>query len=154
MNISASCLQSMLMNAINASCHRKANRRVEFPIFYSSQTIHEINKLCTAAKNNYEPKYQKKLKDDIQISIQLDKPILIDSLSPNSTPSCFKLVFKSCPELLAPLVTKIFNTIIKSKQWPDFWKCSTIKSVLKSGNPENVENYRLISKLPQLSLTP
>ena len=229
----------MLMNPINASCHRKANRRVEFPIFYTSQIIHEINKLCTAAKNNYEPIYQK-LKDDIQISIELDKPILIDSLSPNSPPSCFKylrsfspnhlpnqmdwkhfkastnnliarlfnfyfssvyktrnatflpiienphmflqgvkidvsmvealpsiassncsssdslptLVFKSCPELLAPLVTKIFNTIIKSKQWPDFWKCSTIKSVLKSGNPENVENYRLISKLPQLSLTP
>ena len=64
------------------------------------------------------------------------------------------LVFESCPELLAPLVTEIFNTIIKSKQWPDFWKCSTIKSVLKSGNPENKENYRPISNWPQLSLIP
>ena len=194
--------------------------------------------LRTAAKNNYEPTYQKKLKDDIQNSIELDKTIMIDSLSPNSTRSCFKylrsfspnllpnqmhwkhikagtnihianvfncyfssvyqtsnstflsiaenplmflqdmiveismveallssasancsssdpiatFVFNSCPGLLAPLVTQFFNTIIKSKQWPDFWKCSTIKPILKSGNPENVENYRPISNLPQLSL--
>ena len=228
----------VLMNAINASCHRKTNRRLEFPYFYSSHSIHMINKLRTAAKNNYEPTYQKKLNDDIQNSIELDKTILIDSLSPNSTRSCFKylrsfslnhlpnqmhwkhikastnihianlfnsyfssvyqtsnstflpiadnplvflqdmtveismveallssassncsssdpiptFVFNSCPGLLAPLVTQLFNTIIKSKQWPDFWKCSTIKPILKSGNPENVENYRPISNLPQLSL--
>ena len=61
-------------------------------------------------------------------------------------------VFNSSPGLLAPLVTQLFNTIIKSKQWPDFWKCSTIKPILKSGNPENVENYRPIRNLPQLSL--
>ena len=82
MNISASCSQSMLMNAINASCHRKANRRLEFPYFYTSHIIHKIIRLCTAAENKYEPTYQKKLKDDIQISI--------DILSPNLTPSCFK----------------------------------------------------------------
>ena len=80
----------VLMNAINESCHRKTNRRLEFPYFYSSYSIHMINKLRTAAKNNYEPTYQKKLKDDIQNSIELDKTILIDSLSPNSTRSCFK----------------------------------------------------------------
>ena len=40
--------------------------------------------------NNYEPTYQKKLKDDIQNSIELEKTIMIDSLSPNSTRSCFK----------------------------------------------------------------
>ena len=41
-------------------------------------------------QNNYEPTYRKKLKDDIKNSIELDKTLLIDSLSPNSTPSCFK----------------------------------------------------------------
>ena len=197
-----------------------------------------INKLRTAAKNKYEPTYQKKLKDDIQNSIELDKTILIDSLSPNSTPSCFKylrsfslnhlpnqmhwkhikastnihivnlfnsyfssvyqtsnstflpiaenplvflqdmtveismveallssassncsssdpiptFVFYYGPRLLAPPVTQLFNTIIKLKQWPDFWKCSTMKPILKSGNHENVENYRPISNLTQLSL--
>ena len=38
MNMSASCLQSMLMNAINASCHQKTNRRLEFLYFYTSQS--------------------------------------------------------------------------------------------------------------------
>ena len=228
----------VLMNASNASCHRKTNRRLEFPCFYYSHSIHMINKLRTAAKNIYEPTYQKKLKDDIQNSIELDKTILIDSLSPNSSRSCFKymrsfslnhlpnqihwkpikastnihianlfisyfssvyqtrsstflpiaenplvflqdmtveipmveallssassicsssdpiptFVFNSCSGLLAPLVTQLFNAIIQSKQWPDFRKSSTIKPILKSGNPENVETYRPISNSPQLSL--
>ena len=228
----------VLMNANNASCHRKTNKRLEFPYFYYSHFIHMINKLSTAAKNNYEPTYQKKLKNDIQNSIELDKSFLIDSLSPNSTRTCFKylrslslnhlpdqmhwkhikasnnihtanlfvsysssvyqtsnatflpiaenpqvflqhmtieismvvallfsassncsssdpiptFVFNSFPGLLAPLVTQFFNTIIKSKQWLDFWKCSAVKPIIKSGNPENVENYRPIGNLPLLSL--
>ena len=87
----------VLMNAINESCHRKTNRRLEFPYFYSSHSIHMIIKLRTAAKNNYEPTYQKKLKDDIQNSIELDKTILIDSLSPNSTRPCFKYLRSFSP---------------------------------------------------------
>ena len=79
-----------LMNGINASCLRKTNRKLEFPHFYSSHSIHMIKKLGTAVKNNYEPTYQTKLKDDIQNSIELDKTILIDSESPSSTRSCFK----------------------------------------------------------------
>ena len=78
------------MNAISASRHRKTNKTLEFPDFYSSHTIHLINKLRTDARNNYEPTYQKKLQDDIQNAIELDKTILIDSLLPNSTRSCFK----------------------------------------------------------------
>ena len=77
----------LLMNAINASCYRKTNRRLEFPYFYSSHSIRMNKRLRTAAKNNYEPTNQKKLKNDIQNSIELDKTILIDSLSPISTSS-------------------------------------------------------------------
>ena len=47
----------VLMNAINASSHRKTNRRLEFAYFYSSHSIHMNNKLRTAAKNSYEPTY-------------------------------------------------------------------------------------------------
>ena len=55
------------MSGINACRHRKTNRRLEFPYFYTSHSIHVINKLRTAAKNNYEPTYRRKLKnDDIQ----------------------------------------------------------------------------------------
>ena len=38
MNMSASSLQSMFMNAINASCHQKTNRRLEFLYFHTSQS--------------------------------------------------------------------------------------------------------------------
>ena len=83
---------------------------------------------------------------------------MVESLFSSASSNCSSsdpiptFVFNSCPGLLATLVTQLFNTIIKSKQWPDFWKCSTIKPILKSGNPENVENYRPISNLPHLSL--
>ena len=98
------------MNAINESCHRKTNRRLEFQYFYSSHSIHMINKLRIAAKNNYEPTYQKKLKDDIQNSIELDKTILIDSLSPNSTRSCFMYLRSFSPN---HLLTRCIGNISK-----------------------------------------
>ena len=88
------------MNAVSASCHRKTNKTLEFPDSYSSHTIHLINKLHTDAKNNYEPTYQKELQDDIQNAIELDKTILIDSLLPNSTRSCFKYLRSFSPNHL------------------------------------------------------
>ena len=76
-------------------------------------------------------------------------PLLVRALIPFPIPT---FIFTSCPVLLAPLVTQLFITIIKSKQCPDFWKCSTIKPSLKSGNPENVEKNGPICNLRQLSL--
>ena len=40
----------VLMNAINLSCHRKTNRRLEFSYFYSSHSLHMNSKLRTAEK--------------------------------------------------------------------------------------------------------
>ena len=72
---------------------------------------------------------------------------MVEALCSSASYNCSipTFVFNSCPGLLAPLVTQLFNTIIKSKQLPDFWKCSTIKPILKSGYPEIVED--LIIKL-------
>ena len=90
---------------------------------------------------------------DMTVEISMVEALLSSASSNcSSSDPVPTFVFNSCPGLLAPLVTQLFNTIIKSKQWPDFWKCSTTKPILKSGNPENVENYRPISNLPQLSL--
>ena len=90
----------VLMNAISASCHRETNRTPEFPYFFSSHTIYLNIRLDTDAKNNYEPTYQKELQDDIQYAFELDKTILIDSLLPNSTRSCFKYLRSFCPNHL------------------------------------------------------
>ena len=42
--------------------------------------------------------------------------------------------------------------IIKFKEWPSLWKCTTITPIYKSDDPESVEIYRPISILPQLSI--
>ena len=79
--------------------------------------------------------------------------LMVEALLSSASSNCSSsdpiptFVFNSCPELLAPLVTQLFNTIIKSKQWHYLRKCSTIKPILKSGNSENMENYRPISNL-------
>ena len=90
---------------------------------------------------------------DMTVEISMVEALLSSASSNcSNSGSIPTFVFSSCPGLLAPLVTQLFITNIKSKQWPDFWKCSTIKPILKSGNPENVESYCLVSNLPQLSL--
>ena len=45
-----------------------------------------------------------------------------------------------------------FVKVLETKTWPELWKCAFITPILKSSNPENVENYRPISILPQLSI--
>ena len=57
-----------------------------------------------------------------------------------------------CLDILAPLVTQLFELIIKFKEWPSLWKCSTITPIYKSDDPESIKNYRSISILPQLSI--
>ena len=121
------------MNAINASCHRKTNRRLDILYFNSSHSIHMINRLRTAAKNNYEPTYQKKLKDDIQNFIKLDRTILIDCLSPNSTCSCFKY-----------LRSFSFNHIPNQMHWKHI-KASTIIHIVNLLNFQFSSVYQTIN---------
>ena len=71
------------------------------------------------------------------------------SLSSDPNPT---FLLNSCPDNLAPLATQLFTVVIKARRWPSDWKCSYIAPIYKSGNPENVDNYRPISILPQLSL--
>ena len=47
---------------------------------------------------------------------------------------------------------QLFVKVLETKTWPELWKCAFITPILKSSNPENVESYRPISILPQLSI--
>ena len=61
-------------------------------------------------------------------------------------------ILNCCSELKSPLVVQLFVKVLETKTWPELWKCAFITPILKSSNPKNVENYRSISILPQLSI--
>ena len=89
-----------IFDACVQSCSLKTSRRMQFPYYYSSYTIHLLNKLRTAVKNNYNFEYISKLREDANQSIELDKTLLIDSLSPHSTRTCFKYLRSFSSNLL------------------------------------------------------
>jgi hypothetical protein len=49
--------------------------------------------------------------------------------------------------LFEPIVTALFNRIIKSEEIPQQWQRSTIILIHKKGNRDNLNNYRPISLL-------
>ena len=89
-----------IFDACVQSCSLKTSRRMQFPYYYSSYTIHLLNKLRTAVKNNYNLEYISKLREDANQSIELDKTLLIDSLYPHSTRTCFKYLRSFSSNLL------------------------------------------------------
>ena len=61
-----------------------------------------------------------------------------------------KLLKIAKPHILQPLLY-IYNTSITSGSFPDQWKIAKITPVYKSGQKDNVDNYRPISVLSPLS---
>lgn len=57
------------------------------------------------------------------------------------------ILLKRCASALAPTLTNIFNTSLRTSQFPDEWKISHICPIFKSGSRLNIENYRGISIL-------
>ena len=60
-------------------------------------------------------------------------------------------LLKDCATYLAPVLHKIINIILKSKIFPDKWKVSKIVPVLKSGDNSDINNYRPISIISNVS---
>ena len=83
---------------------------------------------------------------------EVSELLLKASTSCRSSDPIPTFLLNRCPDILAPLVTQLFEMIIKTKEWLCLWKCSTITPIYKSDDPESVENYRPISILPQLSI--
>ena len=59
-------------------------------------------------------------------------------------------VWNSCPSTLAGYVYSVFSYIIKTNEWPNFWKCAYDTPIFKKGSKSDVENSRPISILPRL----
>ena len=67
----------------------------------------------------------------------------LDSLGPR--------LLKIAPNVLAPSITYIINRSIEYGIFPCIWKNAKVNPIFKSGDKDNVNNYRPISILPTLS---
>ena len=78
------------MTVKNFACCKKTKRRQQIPYFYSSHTVHLLNKHRTALRFNNNNLRLSSLQYDIDQSNELDKICLFESLSPNLARDCFK----------------------------------------------------------------
>ena len=60
-------------------------------------------------------------------------------------------MLKIAPNVLTPSITYIINRSIESGVFPCIWKNAKVNPIFKSGDKDNVNNYRPISILPTLS---
>ena len=75
-------------------------------------------------------------------NMDIKKATGLDSIGPR--------LLKIAPNVLAPSITYIINRSIESGIFPCIWKNAKVNPIFKSGDKDNVNNYRLISILPTL----
>ena len=61
------------------------------------------------------------------------------------------LLLKFCAPTLAEPITHIINKSLSAGVFPLIWKTANVVPIFKQGNRENVENYRPISLLSNIS---
>ena len=76
-------------------------------------------------------------------NMDIKKATGLDSIGPR--------LLKIAPNVLAPSITYIINRSIESGIFPCIWKNAKVNPIFKSGDKDNVNNYRPISILPTLS---
>ena len=59
-------------------------------------------------------------------------------------------VLKDSVDVIAPFLTEIFNCSLLSKMFPDDLKTGKVAPVFKSGDRDNLNNYRPITVLPTI----
>ena len=60
-------------------------------------------------------------------------------------------LLKLASSIIAPSLTKLFNSCIETETFPDEWKIAKVTPILKNGTKSNPNNYRPISVLPIVS---
>jgi len=60
-------------------------------------------------------------------------------------------VLKDSAQVMIPLLTKLFNCILKTGIIPYGWKRALVRPVFKKGDPSDIKNYRPISNLSSIS---
>ncbi len=60
-------------------------------------------------------------------------------------------LLKDSANVLAPVLTNIFNRSLASSTYPDIWKCGKVTALFKTGDRTDPNNYRPITVLPIVS---
>ena len=60
-------------------------------------------------------------------------------------------ILKTVSEIISPVISNIINKSIESCHFPDVLKIARVTPIYKSGDKDNINNYRPISVLPLLS---
>ena len=81
---------AQINHAILLSCAHKTKRRQQLPYYYSSHTVHLLNKHHSISKRTANTNHLASIQQDLNNLIELDKTCLLESLRPNSTRDCFK----------------------------------------------------------------
>ena len=125
--------------------------------------------------NQYFTTIGKKIKDDISTNnvnfLEFLPPSINDSIFINSTSppeiekvikslNCNKVgtklpkgrVYKIVSEFISIPISKIFNTIISTSEYPKALKISCVSPIYKKDDPLEIKNYRPISCLPILNV--
>ena len=84
----------LLDNAMQLSLPRKRQKRLQLPFFYSSQTVHQINKLRSAERRSAPTPVLQKLSSDLATLIEMDKTVLLRNLTTYTTHDAFALLRK------------------------------------------------------------
>ncbi|CAF1164630.1 unnamed protein product [Didymodactylos carnosus] len=69
-----------------------------------------------------------------------------------SAPGLSARIVREAAPVITPITTCLFNQSLEQEQFAENWKLGYITSVIKSGDPHEVNNYRPITLLPVLGL--
>ena len=88
--------------------------------------------------------------------VSVDQVVSIFRSLPNKSSACDPLhtaLLKNCIDVLAPFLTHLFNVSLSTGVFPDIWKHTSLKPVMKKdkADPLDLKSYRPISNLCVLS---
>ena len=97
------------------------------------------------------------------VSLDSDSKLSEVDVSPSVVSSCLQsvkntcsvacipaFIYKCCSSLLSPLVSFLSYLIVNIFVWPVAWKYAFVTTILKSGSPNDITNYRPFSILQTL----
>lgn len=118
--------------------------------------IDSLKKKTTSFNGNYGNRIRK-LEDFKKDIITLDIQETIEILSGISNKKCKGIdgipmrLFKDAKEILAPIITRLFNIILTERKIPEIWKQAKVIPLFKKGDRKEISNYRPVSNLCSIS---
>ena len=134
-----------LLNLVSYCLVRKRRKRKQFPFFYSSLTMHTINKLETARRKKCSSTKLENLKNDVKIFIELDKMTFIESTNNFTTIDAFKMLKclggrNSLPNRMTYLESSAMSDLEKANLFNIFFHSVYQKCSFPTSAPNEIES--------------